>query len=79
MPGFVSSLFSYMSLGLVNSLLYVNVSLGSLVSLILGVIYTIRSSNHYKTIKRPWLLIVIGLALPVVVYIILQLILWAAH
>lgn len=51
----------------------------SLVCLVLGIILTIRSNMHYKTVKRPWLLIVFGFALPVLSVVVVQVILHLVH
>ncbi len=79
MSDFFAILITWMTTGLINALLYVGVSLGSFVCLVLGIILTIRSNMHYKTMRRPWLLIVIGLALPAVAFIVIQAILLFVH
>lgn len=77
MSGFFGSILSVFVL-LFTFILYIT-PLASLICIFLGVYYMIKSARHYKTIKRPWLLIVIGAASPFVVYIVYQLLIWAAH
>lgn len=57
--------------------------IGSVASLIIGIIYTIRDAHGFKTVRRPWLFIVLGFAVPVVALLLAStvcpLLLKAAH
>ena len=77
MSGFFGTILSVFVL-LFTFILYIT-PLASLVCIFLGVYCMYKAAKHYKTIRRPWLLIVIGAATPFVVYIIYQILIWSAH
>lgn len=46
--------------------------LGAAASFVIGIIFTIREAHGFKTVHRPWLLIVLGVAVPVASFLIAE-------